>query len=81
MFFRLEFVPMKALKLEYEKLRKYILNNDILDIIAPILSDFHNSFGKNIDNLSDNNFLIFSADFWSVSDRIIKNVKKTNNVV
>ncbi|KAG0441473.1 hypothetical protein DMUE_1032 [Dictyocoela muelleri] len=46
MFFGLAFVPMEALRFEYEKLRKYILNNDILNGIHSFLSDFHNSFGK-----------------------------------
>ncbi|KAG0437668.1 hypothetical protein DMUE_3556 [Dictyocoela muelleri] len=81
MFLSLAFVPIEFLKFEYNNLKNYILINDNANPIVPFFNEFQNSFGKNIDNFNKNKSSIFSVDFWSVSNRILNDVKKNNNVI
>ncbi|KAG0440364.1 hypothetical protein DMUE_1800 [Dictyocoela muelleri] len=67
----LAFFPIDNIKLEYLKLRDYILKNNHFENFRPFWKDFESSIGYKIENDNFNDNSIFCIDFFFQSQSVL----------
>ncbi|KAG0440229.1 hypothetical protein DMUE_1895 [Dictyocoela muelleri] len=80
MIIALAFVPFEKLTIEYDKLDIFIKNKSEIYKITDFWEYFKNTYGKYILK-KDTDISIYSYKFWSVHERVLKDLNKTNNAL
>ncbi|KAG0439686.1 hypothetical protein DMUE_2261 [Dictyocoela muelleri] len=78
MILALAVVPINNLKFEIEKLKKYINERESLNEMKDFYCQFIDLYCRYFSD-DDNPKNIFSVYFWSIVDRIVNKIPKTNN--
>ncbi|KAG0438182.1 hypothetical protein DMUE_3245, partial [Dictyocoela muelleri] len=80
MILALAAVPIDKLEIEIEKLKIYINKKENLDDMKGFFNDFVNLYSRTF-SIESNPENIFSVYFWSIHDRLLKQIPKTINAL